>query len=119
MSALRRIRTHELWSADRKMAEPASARVGAEECLLSDGPGTASWPLLPRIGKYEIEAEIGHSALVRTFRAIDRNIGRRVTLKVLTDVAEPITERFRREVANAANSHNDGMITIYELGEHV
>ncbi len=73
-----------------------------------------------RIGKYEIEAETGHSALVKVFRAFDRDTGRPVTLKVLTDVADPLLiERFRREVAIAAKLRNDHMIAVYELGEYV
>jgi TonB family protein len=75
---------------------------------------------LARIGKYEVEAEIGHSATVKVFRALDRDTGRPVTLKVLTDVADRVlVERFRREVAAAAGLRHPRFIAIYELGEHV
>jgi len=77
-------------------------------------------PFSARIGKYEVEAEIGHSAIIQVFRAFDRDTGRPVTLKVLTGVADrPLLERFRREVACAANLRSPSIIAIYELGEHV
>jgi TonB family protein len=72
-----------------------------------------------RIGKYEIEAELG-GGVVRVFHARDRATGRRVTLKVLTDLADRArAERFRREVAAVANLRSASLISIYELGEHV
>jgi len=92
--------------------------------------GMGEWPGVPpvnglprvsaRIGKYEVEAEIGESATVKVFRALDRDTGRPVTLKVLTDVADrALVERFRREIATAAGLRNRSFIAIYELGEHV
>src|SRR6516225_7274054 len=73
----------------------------------------------PRIGKYEIREEIGHEVLVSVFRAVDRDIGRPVTLKVLTDVTNlGIRTRFRREVATIAKVRNDSVAAVYELGEH-
>ncbi|HLK50225.1 MAG TPA: TonB family protein [Bryobacteraceae bacterium] len=73
-----------------------------------------------RIGKYDVEGEIGGGTSVRVFHGWDRATGRRVTLKVLTDVAETLrAERFRREVAAVANLRSPNLISIYELGEHV
>src|SRR6185436_4442025 len=73
-----------------------------------------------RIGKYEIESEIGQGTVVKAFRALDRDTGRLVTLRVFTELAsrEPL-ERFRREAAIIATLHHKGVIGIYELGEHV
>ena len=83
---------------------------------IPNGPARAS----ARIGKYEVEAEIGESASVKVFRAFDRDTGRPVTLKVLTDVADrALVERFRREIAAAAGLRNRSFVAIYELGEHV
>ncbi len=101
------------------MAATTSSLAGSGE-----RPGVPPVSGLPRlsarIGKYEVEAEIGHSATVKVFRALDRDTGRPVTLKVLTDVADrALVERFRREVAAAAGLRNRSFIAIYELGEHV
>jgi hypothetical protein len=53
------------------------------------------------------------------FRAFDRDIDRRVTLKVLTAAPNNLlADRFRREVAITASLHHANMIAIYELGEH-
>ena len=84
-------------------------------------PPVSSFPRLSaRIGKYEVDAEIGQSATVKVFRALDRDTGRPVALKVLTDVADrALVERFRREIAAAAGVRNRSFIAIYELGEHV
>lgn len=77
-------------------------------------------PVSPRIEKYDVETEIGHGDLVRVFRAFDRDLGRPVTLKVLTDLAgSALTGRFRAEVATAGKLRNPHIIAIYALGEHV
>jgi protein TonB len=96
---------------------PAGNRKSPVPALSSTGSGRG---VSTRIGKYEVEAEVGGSGLVRGFQAWDRATGRRVTLGVLTDVADgqPV-ERFRREVAALANVRSAGLVAIYELGEHV
>ena len=101
------------------MAASTSSFVG-----MGERPGIPPVTGLPRlsarIGKYEVEAEIGQSASVKVFRALDRDTGRPVTLKVLTDVEDrTMVERFRREIAAASGLRNRNFIAIYELGEHV
>src|SRR5215831_12332025 len=77
-------------------------------------------PAVTRIGKYEVEREVGGGTRVRVFRALDRDTGRPVTLKVLTDIADRLLhERFRREVAAAARLRHPAIVSVYELGEHV
>jgi TonB family protein len=79
-------------------------------------------PLSTRIGKYEVEAEIGSSSggRVRVFRALDRDTGRPVTLKLLADVTDKRRgDRFRREVACVAKLRHPNVVAVYELGEHV
>ncbi len=73
-----------------------------------------------RIGKYEVEREIGCGGLIKVFRAFDREIDRPVALKVLTAVADhAVVARFRREVADMARLRTPRVVSIYELGEHV
>ena len=89
---------------------------------IAPAPASVNPPrgLAARIGKYEVEAEVPGGALVRVFDGWDRATARRVTLKVLTDVADAErVDRFRREVAAIANVRNAGLVSIYELGEHV
>ena len=74
----------------------------------------------PRIGKYDVGAEIGHGGLVKVFRAFDRDLSRPVMLKVLTGLGDPeLTRRFRAEVACVARLRTPAVIAIYELAEHV
>ena len=77
-------------------------------------------PALPRIGKYEMTAEIGHGTRIKAFQAFDPAMGRPVTLKILTDVADAtMAERFRRDVSGVANAGTGSLVAVYELGEHV
>ena len=72
-----------------------------------------------RVGRYDIESEIGNGLLVRVFRAFDQSTARPVTLKVITGAAdESAIERFRSEVSTAARLRHPGIVAIYELGEH-
>lgn len=74
---------------------------GFAQALRPEGPHPAA---SARMGKYQVHAELGHSSPVAVFRGYDREIGRLVTLKVLTDIADqPLRERFRREVALAGS----------------
>lgn len=113
MSASRQVRPQETPKivplAERKAVGTAPAPGGAALRSVS-----------ARIGKYEVEDEIGHTPWMKAFRAFDRDTGRNVILRVLTDVGNrPAIERFRREVAAAANLRTRHMVAIYELGEHV
>lgn len=86
------------------------------------GPRALPKPLSTRIGKYEVEAEIGSSSggRVRVFRALDRGTGRPVTLKLLADVTDKRRgDRFRWEVACVAKLRHPNVVAVYELGEHV
>ena len=86
------------------------------------GPRALPKPLSTRIGKYEVETEIGSSSggRVRVFRALDRDTGRPVTLKLLADVTDKRRgDRFRREVACVAKLRHPNVVAVYELGEHV
>ena len=101
--------------ADQRTASSSAAGGGRT------APSNGHQRAVPgRIGKYEVEAETGHTSLGRVFRAFDRDTGRPVSLAVLTEVAgRPLAERFRREVAIAANLRCASLAAIYELGEHL
>src|SRR5262245_43598630 len=82
------------------------------------GPVALSGPLM-RIGKYDVQSEIGQGREIKVYRAFDRGLGRPVTLKLLTAQAEEaLCERFRSEVAIAGKLKSESFIAIYDLGEH-
>ncbi len=74
---------------------------------------------LDRIGKYEIQAELGRGGFGRVFRAFDPTVGRLVAVKILTaEGSKDLLTRFRNEAAAAGSLHHKNIVTIYEFGEH-
>jgi len=73
-----------------------------------------------RIGKYEIVTETGASkhARVKMFRALDRDLGRPVTVKTVADANDRrLADQFRRDVSSIAKLRVANVVAIYELGE--
>ena len=72
-----------------------------------------------RIGKYEIQAELGRGGFGVVYRAFDPTVGRLVAVKVLTsEGSQDLLSRFRNEAAAAGNLHHKNVVTIYEFGDH-
>jgi eukaryotic-like serine/threonine-protein kinase len=75
-------------------------------------------PLMPNIGKYEIESRIGHGGMGDVYRAFDPTLRRRVAIKVLK--VEGDTEnlnRFRLEATSAGNLNHPNIVTIHDYGD--
>ncbi|HEU4322030.1 MAG TPA: serine/threonine-protein kinase [Roseiflexaceae bacterium] len=73
-----------------------------------------------RLGRYEIQAEIGRGGMARVYRALDTSLRRTVALKVLAPqlaVDPEFTSRFDREAVTAANLHHPNIVTVYDVGE--
>ncbi len=72
-----------------------------------------------RIGKYEIQAEIGRGGFGRVYRGFDPTVGRVVAIKVLLpDISDPeFLTRFKMEATTAGNLHHPNLVTIHEFGE--
>ena len=72
-----------------------------------------------RIGKYEIQAEIGRGGFGRVYRGYDPTVGRVVAIKVLLpDSSDPeFLTRFKMEATTAGNLHHPNLVTIHEFGE--
>ena len=71
-----------------------------------------------KIGKYEIQAEIGRGGFGQVYRAYDPTVGRVVAIKVMNAIDDPeLVARFHREAMAAGNLHNKNIITVYEFGE--
>ncbi len=105
---------------------PSGERTAADYLrggAVANGPAhsnSGGEPILTRIGKYEIQAEIGNGVRIKAFRAFDPQTDRRVTLKFLMDVTDAaLTERFHREVAITAKIASPAFAALYEVGEHV
>jgi hypothetical protein len=73
-----------------------------------------------RLGKYEIQAEIGKGGMGMVYQGYDALLDRRVAVKVLAPhlVWEPgFIERFLREARSAARLKHASIVTIYDVGQ--
>ena len=77
-----------------------------------------------RIGKYDLEAELGRGGMAIVYRALDPVIRRPVALKVLpkaelasVEGGDALLERFRREAQAAGSLQHPNIVAIYEYGE--
>lgn len=73
-----------------------------------------------RLGRYEIEEEIGRGGMARVYRATDTSLRRTVALKVLAPqlaVDPEFAHRFEREAVTAANLRHPNIVGIYDVGE--
>jgi serine/threonine-protein kinase len=75
------------------------------------------------IGRYRIEAELGHGAMGAVYRANDPLMDRTVAIKtILAGVlsgpqSTEYRERFTREARAAGRLTNPGIVTVYDVGE--
>lgn len=72
-----------------------------------------------RLGKYEIQTEIGKGGMGVVYQAYDPLLDRQVAIKVLAPhlVWEPgFVQRFLREARAAARLKHPGIVTIYDVG---
>jgi serine/threonine protein kinase len=75
-----------------------------------------------RIGRYEVEKELGAGAMAVVYKAVDPLIGRTVAIKTIKIDAsiglehEELRQRFYREAQNAGNLNHPNIVTIYDIG---
>ena len=69
---------------------------------------------------YDIERELGGGGMSRVFVAVDRNLGRKVVIKLLSPdlVADVNRSRFRREIQVAAQLQHPHIVPLLSAGEH-
>ncbi len=79
---------------------------------------------MPRIGRYEIEGEIGRGAMGVVYLAHDPRLRRRVAVKtyilpegISGELVQEFHERFLREAQAAASLSHPGIVTIFDAGE--
>src|SRR6202166_1735550 len=72
-----------------------------------------------RVGKYEVEEFLG-GGMACVYRAKDSVLGRRVALKILTEIASADPEakaRFLQEARLASSIAHENIIAVYDFGE--
>jgi serine/threonine-protein kinase len=71
-----------------------------------------------RIGRYEIQGELGRGGFGQVYRAFDPQVGRMVAVKVLTAEGDAdLLTRFRNEAAAAGKLRHRNIVTIFDFGE--
>jgi serine/threonine protein kinase len=74
--------------------------------------------MLERIGKYEIQREIGRGGFGHVYLGFDPTVGRSVAIKVMTAEGDPsMLSRFRTEATAAGNLRHENIVTVYDFGE--
>jgi serine/threonine protein kinase len=69
---------------------------------------------------YVIERELSGGGMSRVFVAIDRSLGRKVVIKLLSSelIADMNRDRFRREIQVAAQLQHPHIVPLLSAGEH-
>jgi TonB family protein len=76
-----------------------------------------------KLGRYEIQSEIGEGAMGRVFRAFDPLAHRLVAIKTIKrellskESGEEYVRRFRREVQAAGGLSHPGIVMVYDIGD--
>src|SRR5262245_42760191 len=77
-----------------------------------------------RIGRYDVERELGQGAMGRVLLARDSVLGRRVAVKILRDdlglppeQKAALFARMRNEARAAATVSDAGIVTLHDMGE--
>ncbi|HUU13579.1 MAG TPA: protein kinase [Terriglobia bacterium] len=116
------------WSADRSWAVemPEEAAAGATLGPVSTAAGHPRMrPAgeVRKIGRYEIQSELGRGAMGAVYKARDPQIGRTVAIKIILmtnqspEAAEEYKQRFYREAQTAGQMSHPGIVTIYDVNE--
>ncbi len=77
-------------------------------------------PELPALGRYLLLDEIGRGAAGRVYRAIHRELGKAVAIKVLEErpgLPRGLIERFRREAVTVARLQHPNIVAVHDVGE--
>ncbi len=96
---------------------PGAAAAGT---MMLDGDGIEK----PKLGRYEVEKELGKGAMGVVYLGKDPKINRTVAIKTMAlaqefeeDELEEVKERFFREAETAGRLTHPNIVTIYDAGE--
>jgi serine/threonine-protein kinase len=88
------------------------------------GPGNTTPPEVERLGRYQLEREIGRGAMGVVYLGRDTAINRMVAIKAIPLAAEfsdaelvEARSRFFREAETAGRLNHPNIVTIYDVGE--
>ncbi len=103
---------------------PRTASGAGPATAAGDGSGAASNGELRRLGRYQLEREIGRGAMGVVYLGRDTAINRLVAIKAIPLASEfsesELTEartRFFREAETAGRLNHPNIVTIYDVGE--
>lgn len=78
----------------------------------------------PKLGRYQIDSEIGRGAMGMVYLGHDDKIGRTVAIKTMVlsdefedDMRDEIRNRFFREAEAAGRLDHPNIVTVYDVGE--
>lgn len=69
-------------------------------------------------GRFEIVRLLGDGSFAMVYEAIDRDLGRRVALKLFTGYASDELESALREARAMARLNHENVIAVHDIGEH-
>ncbi len=106
--------------------EAAATGVAPTQAADASGVGVApasTQPAAPTVvaERYEIVGLLGQGGMGRVYRALDRELGETVALKMLHQdflESEPMVERFRQEVRLARKVTHTNVARTFDIGEH-
>ncbi|MEM7156782.1 MAG: serine/threonine-protein kinase [Myxococcota bacterium] len=115
-AALGKAATVAVESGSRGVPSPPSG----DDITLLDGEAPRFEPMLDlqQLGRYTIMSELGRGGMGSVYEAFDRNLDRRIAVKVLhRDVGWTHAERLRREAQALARLSHPNVVQVYEVGE--
>jgi eukaryotic-like serine/threonine-protein kinase len=75
---------------------------------------------MERLGRYQIEAELGRGSMSIVYEALDPHISRRLAVKVLRErYARDVRsrQRFLREARSAGGLNHPNIVTVFDVGQ--
>ncbi len=100
---------------------PSMPGPHSDDATLAAGEGRPLSPGSVFAGRYLVEGPLGEGGMGSVHAVLDRELGERVALKVLSTVAEVRPEaldRFRREVRVARRITHRNAARTFDIGEH-
>jgi CHASE2 domain-containing sensor protein len=94
--------------------------IGPGANLISDKEGIQK----PKLGRYQIDSEIGRGAMGMVYLGHDDKIGRTVAIKTMVisdeiegDMRDEVKARFFREAEAAGRLDHPNIVTVYDVGD--
>jgi serine/threonine protein kinase len=110
--------------SDAPVAHSSPGVESARATLTRRGPKPILGFVKKKIGRYEVESEVGRGAMGVVYVAHDPRVSRRVAVKTVSLPAgldarqkEEYRERFLREAQAAGRLSHPGIVTVYDVDE--